>query len=216
MPSINDLIFREKYMSVKVRIQKHLKENRWHYLLLGIVFVLGLFLGYYKVFSLENEVRDHLLALINNYLLGGFRGELSSAHIFSSAYLQQFKSLFLIWFLGLTVIGIPLIIGVVFFRGFSLGFTIGFLVKEKAGAGIIISFLSIFPQNIVYIPLIIAWALIAINFSVYIVRGRDAGGLPLTAGLVRYFLLLLACLLLVLVGVLIETYLPPWLLGLFL
>ncbi len=203
-------------MNVKSRIKQHLKENTWHYILLVLIFILGMFLGYQKVYSLEGEVRQHLLALINNYLLGGYKGELSGSHIFISAYIQQLKSIALIWFLGLTVIGIPLILGVVLVRGFSLGFTVGFLVQEKAGAGVIISILSILPQNLVYFPLIIAWALIAINFSVYIVKGRDRGGLPLAKGLIRYFWFLMVFVLVVMVGVLIEAYLAPWLLGLFL
>ncbi len=203
-------------MNLRLKIVRHLKENRWHYILLVLIFFLGIFLGYQKVYSLEGEVRQHLTTLINNYLLGGYKGELSSSHIFLSAYLQQLKSIVLIWFLGLTVIGIPLIWGVVFMRGFSLGFTVGFLVQEKAGAGILVSILSVLPQNIVYFPLIIIWALIAINFSVYIVKGREGGGLPLAKGLLRYFSLLTVCVLVVLVGVLIEAYLAPWLLSWFL
>lgn len=203
-------------MNVKSKIKLHIKENKWHYIILTLFFSLGIFLGYHKVYSLSGEVREHLLSLINNYLLGGFRGELSANHIFSSAYIQQLKSIILIWFLGLTVIGIPLIIGVIFFRGFSLGFTLGFLINEKASAGVIISILSILPQNIIYIPLVIVLSLIAINFSIYIVKGRDIGGLPLTKGLIRYLLILLIFSVVVLSGVLIETYLSPWLLGIFL
>lgn len=203
-------------MNLKLKVKQHLKENKWHYILLISIFVLGMFLGYQKVYSLQGEVKAHLLELINNYLLGGYKGELSGNHIFLSAYFQQFKSIFLIWFLGLTVIGVPFILGVIFFRGFSLGFTVGFLVQEKASAGVIVTILSILPQNIVYIPIIIVWALIAINFSVYIVKGRDSGGLPLTKGIIRYFILLVFFTTLIAVGILIEAYLSPWFLGLIL
>lgn len=203
-------------MNLKLKVKQHLKENKWHYILLISIFVLGMFLGYQKVYSLQGEVKAHLLELINNYLLGGYKGELSGNHIFLSAYFQQFKSIFLIWFLGLTVIGVPFILGVIFFRGFSLGFTVGFLVQEKASAGVIVTILSILPQNIVYIPIIIVWALIAINFSVYIVKGRDSGGLPLTKGIIRYFIFLIFFTILIAVGILIEAYLSPWFLGLIL
>lgn len=203
-------------MNIRAVIQEHLKKNNWHYTLLILILVLGMILGYQKVGTLTGEVRSHLLELINNYLLGGYKGEYSSNQIFISAYIQQLKSIALIWFLGLTVIGIPLILGVIFFRGFSLGFTIGFLVQEKGTAGVIISILSIVPQNLVYLPLIVAWGLIAINFSLYILKGREVRGLPLTKGLIRYLFLLAVFSVIVLIGVLIEAYLSPWLLGLFL
>lgn len=213
---IKNALLKEKDMDVKSRIKQHLRKNNWHYILLTLILVLGIFLGYQKVYILTDDVRSHLLELINNYLLGGYKGDYSGNQIFISAYIQQLKSITLIWFLGLTVIGIPLILGVIFFRGFSLGFTIGFLVKEKGSAGVIISILSILPQNILYLPLIIAWGLIAINFSFYIVKGREVGNLPLTKGLIKYLLLLAVFSVLVLIGVLIEAYLSPWLLGLFL
>ncbi|NLJ72752.1 MAG: stage II sporulation protein M [Syntrophomonadaceae bacterium] len=203
-------------MKVKSVIKQHIKENKWHYLILIIFFSLGIFLGYHKIFTLSGEVKEHLLSLVNTYMLGGFKGELSSGHIFSSAYIQQLKTIFIIWFLGLTVIGIPFIIGVVFFRGFSLGFTLGFLVKEKATTGIIISIFSILPQNLIYIPLIMLISIIAINFSIYIVSGYNTGAIPLSKGLMKYLLLLIIFLILVLSGVLIETYLVPFLLALFL
>lgn len=203
-------------MNVRAIIKQHIKKNNWHYILLILILVLGMILGYQKVYSLNGEVRSHLLDLINSYLLGGYKGDYSGDLIFISAYIQQLKSILLIWFLGLTVIGIPLILGVIFFRGFSLGFTIGFLVQEKGTAGVIISILSILPQNLVYLPLIVAWGLVAINFSLYIVKGREVGGLPLTKGLIRYLLLLAVFSVIVLMGVLIEAFLSPWLLGLFL
>jgi stage II sporulation protein M len=110
----------------------------------------------------------------------------------------------------------PIILGVVFFKGFSLGFTVGFLVKEKAVSGILLSIISILPQNLVYIPLLILWSVVGINFSVHIARGRPGSAISLGRGFISYTLLMLVFLILVMVGAFIEAYLSPWFLGLFL
>jgi len=112
------------------------------------------------------------------------------------------------------VIGVPLILAVVFLRGYALGFTVGFLVQQKGGAGVIMSILSILPQNLVYIPLLIIWAVIAVNFSSYLI-GRHPGA-ALGKTLINYSLLLAVFLVLFTAGAFIEAYLSPWFLSLIL
>ncbi|MEN6350538.1 MAG: stage II sporulation protein M [Syntrophomonas sp.] len=202
-------------MSIKQRVKQHMRENRWQYLLIVIIFLVGIIIGNYKVLSLEGGVKNHLLTLIDNYLRGGMDGSLDGKGIFFSAFLNQAKTVAAVWFLGLTVIGLPLILAVIFLRGCSLGFTIGFLYQEKAWTGVLISLVSVLPQNLVYIPLLIIWAVIALNFSVFLVRGRNSSIIPLGTGLLSYSILMLVFMLLFLLGAFIEAFLSPWLLTLF-
>ncbi|MDD4802686.1 MAG: stage II sporulation protein M [Syntrophomonas sp.] len=193
----------------------HIAENKWQYLLITLIFVLGVIIGDYKVTGLAGGIKSHLLSLIDEYIKGGINSDLNKEAILFNSFLNQAKSILAIWFLGLTVIGMPIILGVVFYKGFSLGFTIAFLVKEKAVSGILISILSILPQNLVYIPLIIIWSVIGINFSVYIARSKAGSIVSLGGALISYTLLMIVFLAIVLVGAFIETYLSPWFLSLF-
>lgn len=201
-------------MYLKQRIKQHIKDNRWQYSLVLLIFICGVVIGGYKVAGLEGGVRSHLLQMIDNYLRGGMEGSLDGTSIFLSALMQQSKTILLIWFLGLTVIGLPLVLGVIFLRGMSLGFTLSFLFQEKAGAGIILSLIAVLPQNIVYIPFLLIWAVVALNASLYILNGRNDSYMPLGRALLAYTILMLLFILLFLVGAFIEAYLSPWLLQL--
>lgn len=201
-------------MNIKARIKQHLKDNRFQYLLVLFFFAAGLGIGSYKVGSLDAVVRNHLLGLIDQYLKGGMQGQLAGGEIIWKAFFTQTKTVLLIWFLGLTVIGLPLILGVAFLRGLSLGFTVGFLCQEQNTTGILIAGLSVLPQNLVYIPLLLVWAVIALNFSVFIVKSRTSAGLSLGRGLLGYTVLMLLFVLATLIGSFIEAYLSPWLLSL--
>jgi stage II sporulation protein M len=172
-------------------------------------------MGTQKVAGLEGGVRDYLGEMIDNYLQEGQEAPIYGVSIFLAAAATQGKTVLAIWFLGLTIIGVPLILAVVFLRGYALGFTIGFLVHQKGGAGIIMSILSILPQNIVYIPFLIIWSVIAVNFSAYLV-GRNPGGVSLGKALVNYSLLLAVFLAMFMTGAFIEAYLSPWFLSLIL
>ncbi|QGT98988.1 Stage II sporulation protein M (SpoIIM) [Candidatus Syntrophocurvum alkaliphilum] len=200
-------------LMLKDYVKTHLKDNKWQYLLIGSVLLLGIIIGNFKVESLEGGVKEYLVNLIDNYLKVGL-AEHSGFNILPSAFMNQAKTILLIWFLGLTVIGFPLILAVVFLKGFSLGFTISFLIQEKAAAGIIIALVSIAPQNIIYIPILLVWAVMAINFSINIVKGKENNKVSFGARLITYSILLFIFLILIFIGAFIESYLSPWLLSL--
>jgi stage II sporulation protein M len=53
-----------------------------------------------------------------------------------------------IWVLGLTVIGVPLVLGILFFKGFALGFTAAFLIKEYLWTGVLLVMTVLIPKNL--------------------------------------------------------------------
>lgn len=197
-------------MKLKGRIKEHIHANRWQYMLIALIFLVGFVIGNYKVPALEGGVKNHLLELLDKYLQADSQGSIDGSKLLFYAFLNQAKSIIGIWFLGLTVIGMPLILAVIFIKGFSLGFTIGFLVQEKAGVGILIAILSILPQNLVYIPLLIIWSVVGMNFSVFIATGRQIRSGSLGRAFVSYTVLMLVYLCIVLIGAFIEAYFSPW------
>ncbi|KUG04778.1 stage ii sporulation protein m (spoiim) [hydrocarbon metagenome] len=201
-------------MGLKYRIRQHLKENSAQYMLILGIFIIGFVLGFLNVRGLDDEVKQYLVVMLDNYLRGGLEGDLFGKSILITAFIKQAETICSIWLLGLTVIGLPLILAVIFLRGFSLGFTVGFLFQQKAGAGVLLSMVSILPQNLVYVPSLIVAGVVAMNFSVFIVKSRNAGGNSLGVALLAYSIVMLLLLIAFVLGAFIEAYLSPWLLGL--
>lgn len=199
-------------MGLRQRLKQHISANRWQYILITIIFVIAVIMGSYRVETLEGGVKKHLAGLIDTYLKEGGTGNLNNQQLLAGAFFNQARTALTIWFLGLTVIGIPLILAVVFYRGFSLGFTVAFLVHQKAGAGVLISILSLLPQNLIYVPAVLMWAVISLNFSGFIFRGRGETALFWRIFL-SYFFMLLVFLLILFSGAFIETFLSPWFLN---
>ncbi|NLO22099.1 MAG: stage II sporulation protein M [Syntrophomonadaceae bacterium] len=200
-------------MELKHRIRQHLKDNSLQYMLVMGIFIFGLMLGFLNVKGLDNEVEQSLLKLLDDYLRGGLEGELFGKNILTAAFIKQAETLLSIWLLGLTVIGLPLILVVIFLRAFSLGFTLGFLFQQKAGTGVLLCLVSVLPQNLLYIPGLIIAAVVAINFSLFIVKSRNNGTNKLGIALLAYSTVMLLLLLVFGLGALIEAFFSPWLLG---
>jgi stage II sporulation protein M len=120
------------------------------------------------------------------------------------------KTAGLLFLLGLTVIGAPLILAVVFVRGFVLGFTVGFLVQDAMVKGLVLSTTCVLPHNILMVPALLLGAGGALSFAgsafrTLVGRSRDSvqGQLATTT------LLALCSGLLFLVAALVETYITP-------
>ncbi|MDR1616798.1 MAG: stage II sporulation protein M [Syntrophomonadaceae bacterium] len=203
-------------MQIKNFILRHFRENRWQYLLISTIFAIGFLAGNYEAANLSAATKNYLLGLLDNFLRLEVQSRAGGQDVLTDAMLNQGKIVLAIWFIGLTVIGLPLILAAVFFRGVSLGFTLKFLIHEKAGGGLAVGMLSIVPQNLIYIPFLLIWSVIAINFTMNIVKGIYFNNSVKRQGLISYTMLMLAFLIFFFLGSVIEAYLSPYLLSVFL
>jgi stage II sporulation protein M len=74
--------------------------------------------------------------------------------------------------LGISIIGLPVILIILFMKGMAVGFTVGFLVNQMGWDGFLLSFVSILPQNLLIIPLFIIMAALSVTFSLKMIRNQ--------------------------------------------
>ncbi len=68
--------------------------------------------------------------------------------------------------LALSMIGLPIIWIMVFMKGFVVGFSVGFMVSQLGGQGLLLSAISIAPQNLLIIPIYIIAGSVSMIFSI--------------------------------------------------
>ncbi len=106
----------------------------------SILYLVGVFIGATAAVLLRNDFSLQAQLL--------FSPENSSG--FFSAFLQQIFSFILLFFLGLTVIGIPLIPLYPLYKGFSIGLLVALAVILSGVRGLIFGTLAFFAQNLLY------------------------------------------------------------------
>lgn len=156
--------------------------------------------------DLTNYLADVYASIAQNKGIHTSKGEV----FYQSLVDNVVKTTGLLFVLGLTVIGAPVILGVVFVRGFVLGFTVGFLVQETMVNGLILSTTSILPHNLLVVPAILVSAAAALSFAATALKtllGLSKEGIYAQFASTA-FLSLCSCLLLILAA-LVETYLTP-------
>lgn len=199
----------------KHRIAQHFYASWWIYLFVALCFLAGVIFGSLGVNALDDQQAVALKEYVEKGL-AQYGDDLNFSLTVRQAMFKNLYNLGKIFVFGLTIIGLPLVLLIIFTRGFALGFTIVFLIQEKAWRGGILAMLAIIPPNLLSLPAYFLAAVTAINFSLYLLKGnKGPNPLPLSQYLLGYLLVNAGLTLLMAGSALIEGYLSPVFMSLF-
>ncbi|WP_078545925.1 stage II sporulation protein M [Litchfieldia alkalitelluris] len=160
-----------KQTPIKMAIANHIREHSSIYMFITVLFLMGVIFGAIVVNSLNWNQKEDLY-----YYLSQFFGQVSegqfatSTEMFKQSYLHNIKSVGLMWLLGISIIGLPVILILLFLKGVVVGFTVGFLVNKMGWGGFLLSLVSVLPQNLLVIPAFIVIGTMAVSFSLKMIR----------------------------------------------
>lgn len=190
----------------------YVKGNISLYTFTIILFIMGVIFGSYIIYSLSSTQKQEILSIFNLFFSDiDAINLLDSQVVFKQVLLDNLKYLAILWFLGLSVVGMPLIFVLIFTKGLIIGFTASFLIFELNWQGLLFSLASIIPQNIIIVPVLIIAAVTGVNFSLSLIRNRSNRTYSYQQSITSYTfsLFLLAGLLLLASG--FETFISPYL-----
>lgn len=139
-------------------IKQHVINNKKEYIIISILFVLGIFVGVFFVNNVQEATRVEITEYFNNFTTKlKDTNELNQLELLKSTVLEKIVLVAIIWFFGTTVIGIPVVFGLVIYRGFCLGYTISICITIMGfSKGIVFVLISLLLQNLLFIPAILA------------------------------------------------------------
>ncbi|WP_163101072.1 stage II sporulation protein M [Peribacillus alkalitolerans] len=190
----------------------HFNEHSSLYVFIIVLFLMGVIFGAVIVNSLSFTQKEDLF-----YYLGQFFGQVSEGNLspsydmFLQSLQHNMKYIVLIWILGVSIIGIPVILILLFLKGMVVGFTVGFLVNQMGWSGFGVAFVSILPQNILIVPVFIFITTLALSLTIKIVRRIIMKNVrePLKPIIFKYVFSLLISFLLLSGAAAIEAYFSP-------
>lgn len=198
---------------VRIELGLFFRERFFLFLFFFLVFGMGILYGTGSLHSLPLKERLFGIGDLDRlfYTLRGIDGRPSL--LFRDLFYNQMVQLSLFYLLGLSLLGLPLLPLLVFFRGFVMGFTVGFLLEELSFLGFILALLAVVPQNLIILPTILLASVSGVVFTLGIIQTyRGYGDRSILKNFMSYTLLFLLCALLLFLATLIEAYLVPVLL----
>jgi stage II sporulation protein M len=191
-------------------IIRHVQTNFWLYIISILCLCIGIVLGIYTVGYMSSFEKSDLLSYMQSFCSSIATTNINSQTIIFESIKNNLTLLAAIWFLGLTMIGIPIILLLEILKGFTIGYTTCFIINGLGVKGIWISLLGILPQNIIYIPCLIFSSVLAMDFSITMLKSKESNKYPsLPLRITSYsFAFVFICIFMFL-GFLIEAYLTP-------
>ena len=186
-------------------LMEFIKNNIREYIIITLIFLIGIFLGVMFVNNLKEEQKSEIVTYVNTYIEAfkqkdsGNNMEMLQNNIRDNVILTL-----IIWFIGSTIIGIPIVFGIIAFRGFCLGYTISSItVVFGVMKGIAFTAISIMMQNILFIPGIISLGVSALKAYKSIYSDKKKENIKLE--LIRHTVFSLLILIVLIVSAVVET-----------
>lgn len=155
-------------------ILEFIQTNSKTCLILLIIFFIGVLLGVIFVNNCKETQENQIKSYIQNFVDGIRENyQISSTKLLWNAIMKNFITALVLWFLGLTLIGVPLIYLFIGYKGYCIGFTAASIIATLGGAkGTLFIASTMLLQNIIYIPIIIALATSSVKLYKKIMEDR--------------------------------------------
>ena len=187
-------------------IEEHISKNIKTYIILIIIFVLGIILGVLVVNNSSELQKTEVTNYINTFITDIKNNQqIDYFKLLRTSCMNNLKVVLILWFMGSTVIGIPLVYGEIGYKGFCLGYTAS-AITMAIGSGKSTMFIgtSMLLNNIILIPAILLLATSGINLYKSIMKDKRKENIKIEV--IRHTIFSLMILAVLTVASLIETY----------
>ena len=178
-----------KVQNIKNTMINYAKINSKEYILVILIFVIGLFVGVMFV----NNVSESKEEVITRYISGFIEKfkenpEIDKQELIASSMKSLILLAFILWLAGTTIIGMPALLAIILFRGFCLGYTVSAITLTIGlWKGIIFCILALLLQNIFFIPALLTTGVSSVKLYKSIINDRRRENIKL--GIIKHTLI---------------------------
>ena len=148
------------------KLKNKLKSNKKLIIFLIALTIIGVIAG--TIFSLIISSNDK--TLVSDYLKSFFNAvntnNINQIEALKNSIFDNYTIGTTIWLLGISIIGIPIILFLFFSKSFIIGFTIGSLIINYKIKGCLIALIYIFPHQIINIFIYLLLVIYSFAFSI--------------------------------------------------
>ena len=197
-------------------INAEFKKNKKMFTFIAILLALGFISGSLFITILSDSDKKMVLDTITNYFNQVKTNKIDFLYIFRTSSISNLLYIFFIWILGISIIGIPVIIVLIFIKSFILGFSISSIISQYKFKGTLLSLSYIFPHHILNIITICFVSMYALSVSMSLIKLiTTKKQINFKVIMRRYIGVFIIAIILSLLSSIIETFITPYFIKLF-
>ncbi len=191
-------------LKIKVKLDKKIL------LFLLILLIIGITVGSIFVTILNQSDKSLVNEHLNDFLNSVEGNKLDFSLALKNNLVSNILYVLIIWLLGISVIGLPIIIFMFFSKTFILGFSVGAIISTFKTKGILFSLIYTFPGQVISLLFLILLVMYSMSFSfkmIYLIFKKKTLDFKIVMN--KYFKVLLVVLIAIILMSLYDTYLMP-------
>lgn len=125
--------YQNKYLvNVKNVLIEHIHSNLKDYLVLSIIFIIGVMIGVIIINNSSVQSKTEISGYINSFIdtIHDNQFQIDKSKLIQLSIVENVKIVAIIWIAGSTLIGIPLIYIITSYKGFCIGYTISAIISS--------------------------------------------------------------------------------------
>lgn len=172
------------------------------------VLILGVISGSLFLMMTTDADKSSVVSQIGSFFSNISTDAVDSGLAFKNSLIINYLFVFIIWILGLSMIGVIVNLFLTFLKGFLVGFSVGALFLTYSYKGILASLLYVLLGQIFNMGVVIVLAVYSIMFSLNLFKIITKGGNNRLM-LKRYIVILMFCIIISFISSILEVYLFP-------
>lgn len=189
------------------------RTNKSMFVFLFILIVVGIIAGSLFIVMISKDDQTMVQQYLSTFLDNVKQNKLNFLQAFQGSLIGNILFILGIWLLGISVIGIPIMVFMFFSKAFTLGFALASMIVNYKVKGCLLGFIYIFPHHIINLFLYSFLMAYALSFSIRLITSLiKKKNLDFKVMMNQYFKVLIICVIGILITSLMETFLTPVLL----
>lgn len=199
-------VHRRKKTNFKELVLNHIYENLKSYILVIIIFIIGIVAGVIFINNTNETQSTEIQGYINNFINSLKQDyHIDKMELMKNSLGDNLILIVSMWFIGSTVIGMPIVFGILLYRGFCIGYTAASIIAVLGvQKGILFLFTTMFLQNLIFIPVIMCMAVSCIKLYKSIMKDKRRENVKIE--IIRHTLISIILLVILVFASLVEVY----------
>lgn len=192
------------------KLKGTIKVNKKTLLFFTILLIIGIIAGSIFMAILSETDKKLVTDYFNNYISNIENNKLNYLEGIKNGLFNNLLYIIIIWILGISIIGIPIVTIMFFIKSFTLGFSIASIVFNYKLKGCLLNFINIFPHQMIYFLIYMLITTYSIFFSLKMINSIiNKKNMDFKVMMNKYVKILIISVIAITIGIIIETFITP-------
>ena len=192
------------------KLKKIIKYDKKIMIFLNVIAIVGIIAGSIFMIVLSKNDKDVVLNSIKDFFDKLINNKFNFIGTLKNAALSNLLFSFIIWVIGISVVGVLIVIFIIFYKSFTLGFTISSIIYTYSIKGTLLALIYVFPHMVINLLILLYLSSYSIKLSIILIKSiLKKDNLNFKAFINNYSKVFLISIVLLTITSLYESFIAP-------